>query len=39
MTNELISLVNQAGGGHVSMVAKELDTTDRSENVDLPVCY
>jgi len=39
MTDELISLVDQACCGHVSMVAKELDTTGPSENARLPVCY
>lgn len=36
VANELISLVDQTGGGHVPMVAKELDATNRSGIADAP---
>ena len=39
MPYELITLVDQAGSGHVFMVAKELDATDSSGGAWAPVCY
>ncbi len=39
VANELVSLVNQAGCGHVFMVAKELDGTQVIRLGGRVVCY